>query len=323
MKNQEMKNIMTFIILICFLIGVLVGCGKKSPTDSDNVSYWQKVESPTTQHMNSVYFVSQNDGWIVGAGGIILHYDGINWQMIESPIMEPIIKVQFLYADDGWAAAKGEDSCIILHYDGDEWSIHSKFKIGGYLTDMFFLSSTNGWVTTWAFDKSSFKQEAAMYHWDGSSWYDVSPFYANLYSVFFVDENNGWVSGHICGIEPYDNFAHYDGTEWEVIQSPIGLMYSSLYFLSADDGWCVGYGIAHYDGDEWSAVVDSGHFSSVHFISPNDGWAVGYKLILHYDGSEWIVDESPEKMLYSVYFVSENEGWAVGSEGVILHYLKD
>ena len=210
-----MKKVMLFTLIVCTFIGVLIGCGKKTPTDSGGVSYWHKVESPTTRCLSSVYFSSQNDGWAVGAGGTILHYDGSNWEMIESPTMGPIIKVQFLSPNDGWAAAEEEDSCIILHYTDNEWSVHSKFKLLGHPTDMFFLSPTNGWVTAWAFDKASLKQEAAMYHWDGSSWYDVSPFYANLYSVFFVDENDGWVSGHICGIEPYDNFAHYDGAEWD------------------------------------------------------------------------------------------------------------
>jgi len=320
----EMKKVMLFTLIVCTFIGILIGCGKKTPTDSEGVSYWHKVESPTTQCLSSVYFASQNDGWAVGAGGTILHYNGSSWEMIESPTTGVFIRVQFLSPNDGWAAAEEEDSCIILHYDGDEWNIHSKFKLGGHPTDMFFLSPTNGWVTAWAFDKSSLKQECAIYHWDGTSWHDVSPFYANLYSVFFVDENNGWVSGRIGGMMPNYHFAHYDGTKWDSILSPMDLTHSSLYFLSADDGWCVGLGTAHYDGSEWKVVECPffGRLLSVFFLSANDGWAVGKK-ILHYDGSEWSVDESPEAVLYSVYFISEDEGWAVGEDGIILHYIRD
>ncbi|MCK4256862.1 hypothetical protein KAX35_08240 [candidate division WOR-3 bacterium] len=339
-----MKKETFCIMIMCLLIVILIGCGRKTPTDSDNVSYWQKVESPTTNNLYSVYFVDKDNGWVVGDSGTILHWDGTSWQIIDSPTEESLMGVHFISSNDGWAVGEADHGASpILHYDGVKWEIDTLL---GYLsrpTDIFFSSSTNGWITNAPLGKasSSCKLSFALLHYDGTTWeYVNTPYdFSNAFSVYFVSENDGWVAGtigHPDSILPYFFLAHYDGTYWKIFKNPVeGMYHSSLFFISSTDGWLVGRGaVVHYNGSQWTCVgypADGSWLESVHFPSANKGWAVGYSasgqpigVIVHYEEGEWKEENITEvKPLNSVFFVSENEGWAVGSEGVILHYLKD
>lgn len=160
-----------------------------------------------------------------------------------------------------------------------------------------------------------------------SDWKEVeSPTTRTLWSMFFVNKDNGWAVGDSGTI------VHYDGTSWNAFESPTTSDLRSVYFPSDADGWAVGYGvILHYDGTEWcEAYSDSyAEFYSVWFTTPASGWVVGrhlgppepYSFILHYDGTEWSEQNkwSGYSGLYSVRFLAGDDGW-IGGSYVLLHF---
>jgi photosystem II stability/assembly factor-like uncharacterized protein len=99
---------------------------------------------------------------------------------------------------------------------------------------------------------------------------------------------------------------------------------SSVFMVSASDGWAVGgYGrIIHWDGTDWSNVTSpttAQFLGDVFMVSADDGWAVGADgTIIHWDGTSWSNVTSPTtEHLGDVFMVSADDGWAVGNYACI------
>jgi photosystem II stability/assembly factor-like uncharacterized protein len=288
---------------------------------------WELVESPTTNTLNGVYFVNENDGWAVGNSGTILHYDGDNWQIVDSPTTRDIDDVCFVSSENGWAVGYAG---VVLHFDGIRWEISA--ELAAAPRDVFFLDAENGWIASAPWYKSSLGETKSygLYYFDGTGWHDITPPIGgsgiNLYTVYFLDKNDGWVAGNLVGGSPDYFFAHYNGAEWEIFEND--RTFHALFFNSPTDGWSASGVILHYDGASWSQLPDSsvGGMYSLHFTSEDDGWAVGYRAIAHHNGERWeyvAVSEVDIPLLWSVHFTSPANGWAVGNNGMILHYAVD
>ena len=50
---------------------------------------------------------SENDVWFVGAEGIIYHWNGNNFSKMNSPTSENINMIQFLDENNGWGCGDG------------------------------------------------------------------------------------------------------------------------------------------------------------------------------------------------------------------------
>lgn len=123
------------------------------------------------------------------------------------------------------------------------------------------------------------------------------------------------------------------------VANPTTKALTSVYMLSATDGWAVGEGgtIIRWDGSSWSIVPSptKGCLLSIYMLSPSDGWAVGIPYThgwccgegvdsgttIRWDGSSWSTVANPaECPLYSVYMLSATDGWAVGHGGIIMKW---
>ena len=117
---------------------------------------------------------------------------------------------------------------------------------------------------------------------------------------------------------------------------------SSLYMVSANEGWAVGSddvnsklvtAMLHYKDGKWTKQ-DTGigaQVSDVHMTSSTDGWVVGWSLsdtslnnvVLRYQNGGWAkqadITMSGDDFLTGIYMTSPNEGWAVGGNS-LLHY---
>lgn len=131
---------------------------------------------------------------------------------------------------------------------------------------------------------------------------------------------------------------HYQHGVWQVVQPDLNVGVTSIFMLSATEGWAVGYegAILHDTDGQWQVVrpLQSGKagLTSVAFTSPDEGWAVGIDgVILHYQAGVWSdasITVTANRVDFSaVALVSPTEGWAVGSAstnagttGAIFHY---
>ena len=73
---------------------------------------------PTSARLNSVNLLDSTHGWAVGAGGTILHYDGIVWTDVADFVSTDLTSVSQVNPREAWAVG---DSATILHWTGTSW----------------------------------------------------------------------------------------------------------------------------------------------------------------------------------------------------------
>ena len=150
---------------------------------------------------------------------------------------------------------------------------------------------------------------------------------ADLKSVFFLNEHEGWSVGR-GGIILATTDA---GKRWTQQKSGTTLFLNSVHFANENTGWAVGgVGIIRSTtdaGKTWTPQKSGTTKSlySVHFASEDTGWAVGQRgaiLATTDAGKTWTRQVSGSiETVYSVHFANETTGWAVGDKGTILHTM--
>jgi photosystem II stability/assembly factor-like uncharacterized protein len=75
--------------------------------------------------------LSPRDGWAVGSGGSILHYDGDKWNLVDTGIRSVHLEsLDMVSPDEGWAVGREDRSAntegVILHYQHGKWSVYSR-----------------------------------------------------------------------------------------------------------------------------------------------------------------------------------------------------
>jgi photosystem II stability/assembly factor-like uncharacterized protein len=292
------------------------------------------ISPPANPSLNSVYMLSQSEGWAVGDSrpttntttGLpaIFHYDGSTWNLVPVPKFPDFPLTQSAY--NLTSVSFGPPNNPIIRTDG--WAV-------GFNST---LSPS---------DKSP---NATTLHWDGITWrvqiagltgVNAGP----LWSVFMVSPTDVWavgqnLTGPAGGVG--GTFWHWTGVPglgggWNLVQPPVPSILYSVFMVSSTEGWAVGKcaitgcpsgasNIYHYFSGQWEAVTTpvSTALRSVYMLSQTDGWAVGDGgVILHYTAGTWSGPVSPgttSKNLLSIFMASSTEGWAVGKMGTILHY---
>ena len=154
----------------------------------DSGETWQVLQVPTKQELIHIDFVDDRRGWIVGAGGAILHTDdaGETWVRQNSETNATLYHIDFRNEKQGWAV--GERGTILRTEDGGQtWrSVVSPAR--STLLSVQFVGEDDGWIVgrggtilrsgdrgkTWLEQESGTKQ--------------------NLYALS-VDKKTGWAVG--------------------------------------------------------------------------------------------------------------------------------
>jgi hypothetical protein len=290
---------------------------------------------------------------------LVQHWDGTQWSI--TPSLSPASWSNNLYGvvaitpNDVWAVGNqsnsigGTQRTLIEHWDGTQWSIIPSPNAG---TDKDFLGGVDAVSSddVWAVGRSVSDgvQQTLIEHWDGTQWSIVpTPNGAgedSLTAVSAITDSDVWAVGTLI--------MHWDGTEWSIIPNPSSGSLTGIVALAPDDVWAVGSELdqaqvgqtltLHWDGSQWSTIpspspgTDGNRLSAVSGTASGDVWAVGYyysdadccrTLILHWDGSSWLVTDSPNSEYETYYLrgvaaVGPNDVWAVGvaNEGSRFEY---
>jgi len=131
-----------------------------------------------------------------------------------------------------------------------------------------------------------------------------------------MNPEDGWAVGHRGTI------IHYNGTQWQLVDSPTKSRLNDVYFIASNDGWAVGDSgvIVHYNGTDWQNVStfdSTNNWTSVYFVSQVNGYICNLQgSIVYYDGVNWELNYHIYGAGWqSLYFTSEDEGWVVGYKG--------
>jgi len=246
---------------------------------------------PTAPNLESVFLVSQSEGWIVGSGSIILHStnlgpsNGNNWLTLTTPLQTAtgpgtdLIGASFTSSGNGWAVG----------------------------TNGVILNTQN----------SNCGNTVVSPCWGGNTGITQT---ANLTSVFENSQSDTWAGGAWDYANNYPSLIHWDGQKWHraTILPPTQLSgnpYSitSIYMSGSSDGWAVG-GQACTPPNTATCNVNG-------FSIP------GVPFAIHWDGNHWDGQFASQPTcapsgcsLTSVYMINSGEGWATGDGGQLFHY---
>ncbi|MHB8599507.1 MAG: hypothetical protein ACYDER_22175 [Ktedonobacteraceae bacterium] len=168
-----------------------------------------------------------------------------------------------------------------------------------------------------------------------------------LQGVTALSADDAWAVGSYenqFGAKSYTLIEHWNGKQWQVVQSPSpGANSNGLTSVTAtgpDDIWAAGAFsnnssnldgqalIEHWNGKQWSVIQnppgsDQVALQAITALSANDIWAVGSKsggkgtFTEHWNGTKWTVVPSPKtgeptNSLMAVTALSTNDVWADG-----------
>jgi photosystem II stability/assembly factor-like uncharacterized protein len=316
---------------------------------TDGGTTWTNSLIPTSR-MNSIKFINENVGCVVGDDGRIYTTSnaGINWNLAVSNTTSDLQDFYMNASGEGWAV--GYDGTIIHTIDyGSNWNVETSpttqtlygiegnYAVGwagivlhrgvnweidseGFinnLTGIDFADANNGWVVGW---------DGAIYHTSdgGNSWIEQnSGTSEDLLAVDFVTAYSGMAAGKHGTVLK----AIHGGNIWIDKSIPTNLHFFAVHRRYGGRAWVAGeegniWKTTDY-GDNWILQNQNFgyHLYSIHFVHKNYGWAAGINgtiLKTTNGGDDWI-DVSPNNLEFfrSIYFIDRHIGWVVGVNGSI------
>jgi photosystem II stability/assembly factor-like uncharacterized protein len=328
---SPLKAVLIVMVAFALLSAIL----PLSRSDQPAILDWS---SPTLNDLYSVFMINASDGWVVGAGGTVIHWNGVQWSNVASSTLLDLNSVFFFNDSEGWAVGQ---SGLILEWNGTSWN-PMPGPTNADLNSVFMINADDGWAVGNSFAnivQGRQQWNETIIHWTGSNWINVTATPTvgdDLLSVAMVNSTDGWAVG--AG----GTMIHWNGIEWRVWSefpnSSTPAAFRSVCMLSTDYGWAVGdLGTAfQWDGTQWTGkagVACTCDYSSVFFLNPSDGWIVGITgtiwvvnssgPVAHWNGTKWTWPNNPATSpvaLNSVFMVDANEGWIVGGHGIIMRW---
>ena len=321
--------------------------------DEGTLSY---QNAGTSQHLNSVYFINNNIGWVVGNNGVIKRTmnGGRDWIAQPSGTSQHLNSVHFLSSNNpetAWGWVVGNNGVVMRTMNGGrDWTAQPSGTTN-HLNSVFFISSTHGWAV-------GNNGRIIATTTGGTTWsYQGQPLgNVNFNSVHFVDPTNGWIVGDDrASLLNAPILATYSGgTEWLTTlgrnyQGNYNFVYSlrrATLFVgdygtlimhqtrndnSIPFSWNRGPGGTAKNLNEVHAVIDPNDPTKARvWIAGDDELVASVLLRLRGSGSSsgWdfasnrltIPQGLGTKHLHSVFFSDYNNGWFVGDDGRIIHY---
>ena len=303
-----------------------------------NFSYsqdaWEVQNSNTEEWLHSVYFLDEDNGWVVGANGTILNTvnGGEIWTQQNSGTTKELLDVQFVNDSTGWVVG---DSTILYTKDfGKNWNKYEQDYIGD-IKSVFFVDQNHGWICGYGDYILKTDEEVFEYVYD---WDPIAVEERNWQGVFFIDNRIGWFFDcvGICKTE--------DGGYTIVEEYDLPLC-NSIFFLNSKLGW-VGQGwqgmtmggplngeikFTGDSGAHWSTQNEYIYIRSIIFFDEQSGLALGVNggganvsaiLLKTTNGGETWESQSILSIegfrIVDFYFCDLNTGWIVGMDGLIM-----
>ncbi len=279
---------------------------------------WVQISSVPTAQLNAVKFLNVNTGIVVGSGGIWRSTNsGVNWiHVLTGPNLNSLS-----FIDIYTGLAVGDSGRIFKTSDGGlVWNQQGSVTANNLYAVQFFSQSSAFAVGQNGIYLSSFSA--------GSDWNVDYAFNQDLYAVFMIADEEGFVAG-ASNSEFFETTGN-GGANWaQVIEqtggprlnsaAPVKGLYSYVLVgnngrvrRTTDSGW-------HWTLPPANTIYN---LYDVTFVDTNSGWLCGqYGLIENSTngGVSWSIQETPGYSdLHGISFINNTTGWAAGSNGVVL-----
>jgi len=264
----------------------------------------------------AVWGTSADDIFAVGMSGAIFRYDGSKLVSMASSTSNNLLDIWGSSPHDAFAVG---DEGTIVHYNGSSWTEMNSGTLE-CLRGVYGTSPNNVFAVGGSLSGSLWKGSAGpILHYDGSKWTPVD---------YELTEDNFWDVW--CSTDEVFVIAgrevhHYDGTQWELMNTGSSHTLSSIWGISADDVYVAGASgtVLHYNGSRWRSLHTDTEYDlfSIWCGSAADIFVVGFRgVFLHYDGSQWVEHRFGGEPLYDVWGTSSTI-FVVGQLGFGLRYV--
>jgi photosystem II stability/assembly factor-like uncharacterized protein len=273
----------------------------------DTTYFWKPVNSGQSGILYGVAALDDTHAWIVGAGGVILFFDGNSWVEQESNLSTDLYSTYFLDANNGWAVGKGGK---IIYFNGTEWSAQTSGTTND-LNGVYMLNASNGWAVG---------KTGVVLYYNGSTWATQYTATKDMTKVFAVDATHVWAVGK-GGLVVF-----YNGSAWSVQETGTTRDIYGVGFTSPDHGWAVGKSglLLEYNTGTWEMLVHTlttKDLNGVYFTGPENAWAVGKSgTVLQYDGIEWFNQSGGTATTLNGVGLAGSIGFFAGEAGTLISY---
>jgi photosystem II stability/assembly factor-like uncharacterized protein len=297
-----------------------------SNTSAFTQTSWFSLSSETTQNLNSVLFIDNSTGFIIGDSGKILKTSnsGLNWSYQYAGIPIQLTSIFFLNSNTGYISG-GYDYANLGYFlkttnRGLNWIVNNMSATA--MKTVYFTSASIGYIAGY---NSIYKSINGGNTW--SSQFNNNRFF--LMDLYFLNSLTGFAIGHENGGGGIIMKTSNGGQNWNFMNPVIYNNFTSIQFINDSLGFisCTGGKIMKTTngGNNWNVISVLGisdGFNSLFFTSPEIGFAVGdgSTIVKTTDGGlNWEAELSPSNQsLFSVYFSDISTGYSVGSEGTII-----
>ncbi|MBK9096800.1 MAG: T9SS type A sorting domain-containing protein [bacterium] len=288
---------------------------------------WVSLNSGATVNLNSVYFVDENNGFVVGESGTVLKTTngGMSWNSTTTSPAENLNAVHFFNVNEGVIAASGG---VIFRTTngGTTWNTVTT----GVSDNLFSLSFSGATGLCGGSSQTILKSTNS-----GASWSIIQNgfFGGGFWGTHMINATTGFVAGENSIFQPMLGKTTNGGTTWDFfpfyLNSNEGKLYA-VHFFDANNGitaaavWEGSGAVSRTTdgGSNWSTSIFGQAFFGMHFPTSTVGYVVGmgggiYKTTN--SGLSWTSQNSgTSQTLNDVFFINDFTGFVTGENGVIL-----
>ena len=267
-----------FVLILIVLIGTGI---------MNAQSGWFNLNSGTTLNLNNVFFVDENNGYVIGENGIILKTTdgGSNWEIKSPGNTQTLNGIYFNDVNHG--VIVGNFGIVLKTTDGgNSWST----PITG-ITDDLLSVSFNG-----NYGIAGGTSQTIIYSTDaGDSWtISQSGFFGGgFWGVQMLDADNAFVAGENSIFQPLFGNSTNSGQNWNF----------TAFYLNSNEGRL--YDVHFFDVN--NGITSASVFTGEGAISKTtDG------------GANWTTAPFFSNVLYAINFPVAQTGYSVGAAGIII-----
>lgn len=288
-------------------------------------------EYHANQRLNDISGRNDSSIWVVGDGGLVLHYDGSAWRQEESGTDRPLTSVSAI--DDTHAYAVGYDTCLFR--DEGQWK-HIGSLIG--VSKVEAIPSGESWALA----------GGVLYRLDGLNWEPMSLLIkGTLVSFSAIEPDNIWLLSSDASLEGINAYVyHYSGdtiTEYQAYSCKDTILSfdvfgGDIYALDNENVWA-SYAFSYqyylnphaysypdpllyFNGKDWAVQQNSALYNRIARISGNDLshiYATSLQGVSRIVGGSMTLTERTLDSVSSILVSGSNTYWMLEGN-TICHY---
>jgi photosystem II stability/assembly factor-like uncharacterized protein len=243
--------------------------------------FWQNP-SPAGSRINDCFFYNQNTGYVVGSDGLVLKTSnsGTSWNQLNTQSVKTYSSVYFVNNQKGYIITgdinvPSDNYLLVTNNGGSNWTKSYTFT-NQHLSKILFLNENTGFITGGNYWLGGRIHKTTN---GGINWLQYSPDPTTnfIYSIFFINNDTGYVAGADGKILKTTNC----GSNWISLNSGTNFLFNDIYFTNSDTGFVCGSAgkilKTTNSGGNWSLLNSSTNINlfSIRFINSQTGFTAG------------------------------------------------